>query len=180
MSVARSSGRGTDLSSDALHPVAAKGFAKTVEAYRRSRPSYPPEAVVWLVEALGIGPGRTVVEVGAGTGKFTALVAAAGANVVAVEPLETMRAVLAEEVPSVAIVDGTAESLGLAAGSADAIVAGAGIPLVRPRAGLARVPSRAPAGGSAGRDLERPPHQRPMGGRVQRNHRHRAARPLRL
>ncbi len=121
MTAARSSGCGTSLSSDALHPVAAQGFAGTVESYRRSRPSYPPDAVAWLVDALGIAPGRTVVDVGAGTGKFTSLMAATGASIVAVEPLETMRAALREELQAVTILDGTAEAMPLAVGSVDAI-----------------------------------------------------------
>jgi SAM-dependent methyltransferase len=123
MTVARSSGCGTSLSSDPLHPVASQGFSANVESYRRSRPSYPPDAVVWLVDALGIGPGRTVVDIGAGTGKFTSLLVPTGASVIAVEPLEAMRAALAEELPAVTVLNGTAESLPLADASADAIVA---------------------------------------------------------
>lgn len=73
---------------------------------------------------LGIRPGRTVVDVAAGTGKLTRLLVPAGAAVVAVEPSEAMRAQLARAVPGVAVFDGTAESLPLDSGSADAIVAG--------------------------------------------------------
>lgn len=104
-----------------MHPVAAQGFAGTVDSYRRSRPSYPPDAVAWLVDALGIALGRTVVDVGAGTGKFTSLLADTGASVIAVEPLETMRAALAGELPAVTILEGTAEALPLGDGSVDAI-----------------------------------------------------------
>jgi SAM-dependent methyltransferase len=105
-----------------LHPVAAKGFGGSVEAYRRSRPSYPAEAVAWLAEALGIGVGRTVVDVGAGTGKFTALLVPTGASLIAVEPLESMRAGFSAELPGVRVVEGSAEALPLEDGSADAIV----------------------------------------------------------
>ena len=70
-----------------IHRVASEGFGRSVEAYRRSRPSYPPEAVAWLVTALGIGPERVVVDVGAGTGKLTAQLLPTGATVIAVEPL---------------------------------------------------------------------------------------------
>jgi SAM-dependent methyltransferase len=106
-----------------MHPVAEEGFGRTVGAYRRSRPSYPPEAAEWLANALGIGPGSTVVDVGAGTGLYTAQLTARGATVIAVEPLEAMRDALAEELPDVLVLAGTAESLPLDSGSADAIVA---------------------------------------------------------
>jgi SAM-dependent methyltransferase len=121
MTAAFSSGSGTTRPD--LHPVAARGFADSVEAYRKSRPSYPPDAVAWIIDALGIGPGRTVVDVGAGTGKFTALMVRSGARLIAVEPLDRMRAALTAELPGIEAVDGTAESLPMADSSADAIVA---------------------------------------------------------
>ena len=56
-----------------VHAVAQAGFGAEAEAYDRARPSYPPDAVRWLTEKLGIGPGRQVADVAAGTGKLTAL-----------------------------------------------------------------------------------------------------------
>lgn len=79
--------------------------------------------MAWLVDALQVGPGRTVVDVGAGTGKFSALLVPTGATVIAVEPLESMRTALAAEVPGLKVADGTAEALPMADGSADAITA---------------------------------------------------------
>ena len=69
------------------------------------------------------GPGRTVLEVGAGTGKFTELLVPTGATVVAVEPVAEMRSVLADALPGVRIIDARAESLPLHEASIDAIVA---------------------------------------------------------
>jgi SAM-dependent methyltransferase len=106
-----------------MNPVAAEGFGRAVDAYERGRPSYPLEAVAWLVEALRIGPGTTVVEVGAGTGKFTAQLIPTRATIVAVEPIDAMRATLAANLPSVTAQPGTAEALPLERSSADAIVA---------------------------------------------------------
>ena len=58
-----------------VHEVASAGFEAEAAAYDRARPSYPPDAVAWLTANLGIGPGRRVVDLAAGTGKLTALIA---------------------------------------------------------------------------------------------------------
>ena len=87
--------------------------------YERARPGYPEEAARWL---LGDAP-RRVVDLGAGTGKLTRLLAALGHDVVAVEPLEQMRAQLLANVPGVECVEGSAERIPLADASADAVVA---------------------------------------------------------
>ena len=100
-----------------INRVAAAGFASAADVYERARPSYPGDAVAWLVEQTGLGPGKTVVDVGAGTGKLTRLLVAAGARVVAVEPIPEMRA----KIRGVEVVDGTAEELPLADGAADVV-----------------------------------------------------------
>jgi SAM-dependent methyltransferase len=104
-----------------VHPVAAAGFGAAADLYERARPSYPPEALDWTVERTGVGAGRTVVDLGAGTGKLTRLLVATGARVVAVEPVAEMRAKLEHVVPGVEVLDGTAESMPLHDGAADAI-----------------------------------------------------------
>jgi SAM-dependent methyltransferase len=106
-----------------MDPVAADGFGRAVDAYERGRPAYPLEALAWLVAALRIGPKTTVVDVGAGTGKFTAQLIPTGATIVAVEPIDAMRATLTANLPTVVALPGTAEALPLETASADAIVA---------------------------------------------------------
>ncbi len=91
------------------------------EAYERSRPSYPPEIVDWIVERVDIGPGTTAVDLAAGTGKLTRQLIPTGAGVVAVEPLPEMRAALAAAAPGVEVLAGTAEAIPLEDGSADVI-----------------------------------------------------------
>ena len=100
-----------------IDPVAAAGFASAADVYERARPSYPAEAVAWIAERTGLGPGRTVVDVGAGTGKLTRLLTPTGARVIAIEPIAEMRAKLT----GVETLDGTAEDLPLPDGAADVI-----------------------------------------------------------
>jgi len=86
-----------------LHEAAHHGFAAEAEAeaYDRARPSYPPDAVGWLIDNLGVGPGRRIVDLAADTGKLTALLAGAGARLVAVEPVTAMRERLRARLPGV-------------------------------------------------------------------------------
>lgn len=104
------------------------------EHYDAVRPSYPAEAVAWVLEGLGQGLdlGLDVVEVGAGTGLFTrsltALPVERVRSVTALEPSASMRAVLEREVAAgtggrVRAVPGTGEATGLPAASADVVVA---------------------------------------------------------
>lgn len=101
---------------------AARGFQQGADAYERGRPGYAPEAVRWLCRELALGPGRTVLDVAAGTGKLTRELVPTGATVVAVEPVPAMRAVLERVVPEATALDGTAEALPVADGSVDAVV----------------------------------------------------------
>jgi SAM-dependent methyltransferase len=104
-----------------IHEVAASGFDAEAEAYERARPTYPADAVAWLVDALGLRGGRTAADVAAGTGKLTRLLVPSGVSVVAVEPVAGMRAFLRATSPGVPVVAGTAELLPFADESVDAI-----------------------------------------------------------
>ncbi|GJD61134.1 class I SAM-dependent methyltransferase [Methylobacterium frigidaeris] len=105
-----------------LHPAAAGGFAAGAETYARGRPDYPAALGNWLRDVLRLGPGRTVADLGAGTGKFTRLLAATGADVTAIEPVDAMRAQLAASLPGVTARPGSAEAMPLADGRLDALV----------------------------------------------------------
>ena len=105
-----------------VNPVAAAGFGRAADVYERSRPSYPPAAVARLAEVLGIGPARDVLDLAAGTGKFTRLVAALGARVVAVEPSAAMREEFAAVLPGVTVHEGTGEQVPLPDASVDVVV----------------------------------------------------------
>jgi SAM-dependent methyltransferase len=106
-----------------INRAAAVGFERGAGDYEQARPSYPAGAVDLVVEVLGLAPGRRVLDLAAGTGKFTRLLVPSGAEIVAVEPVEAMRAELVAQVPGLEALDGRAEEVPLADGSVDGVVA---------------------------------------------------------
>ncbi len=109
--------------SNEIHATAAQGFSHAADAYERGRPDYPAEAVSRMVSELALGPAGSVVEFGAGTGKFTRLLVPSGARIIAVEPVAEMRQKLSTLLPQIEAIDGTAEAVPLPDGCADAVVA---------------------------------------------------------
>ena len=107
--------------SDARIDPMAEAFGPAAADYERARPSYPAQAIETLKSEAGIGPGRRVCDLAAGTGKLTRLLVATGADLVAVEPVRGMRAQLAEVLPEIDVLDGTAESIPLDDESVDAV-----------------------------------------------------------
>jgi SAM-dependent methyltransferase len=105
-----------------MHEAAAKGFAREAQAYSRGRPEYPLAVDQWLRDDLKLDETCTVVDLGAGTGKFTRRLLATGANIIAVEPVQEMLAQLTQSVPSVAARSGTAENIPVNNGAVDAVV----------------------------------------------------------
>lgn len=95
--------------------TAAQGFAKRVTEYEAARPDYPA-AVLADLPLAGAG---TVVDLGAGTGKFTRLLAESGRRVVAVEPIPEMAARIAAAGLPVELVMGSADAIPLPDASAD-------------------------------------------------------------
>jgi SAM-dependent methyltransferase len=96
-------------------------FGRRAGAYDDSRPSYPEAAIDLVVAELDIGPEAEVVDLAAGTGKLTRLLAARFPNLTAVEPSDGMRASLRRSLPEIRIEAGTAESIPLADRSVDAV-----------------------------------------------------------
>jgi len=92
-------------------------FGSIADDYDGLRPQPPREAVDWLVPS-GCG---VAVDVGAGTGLFTRTLLGASAQVIAVEPDERMRRVLAARSPGVRVVEGRGESIPLPDATADAV-----------------------------------------------------------
>ena len=94
-------------------------FDLVADEYERTRPTYPPA----LLDALPLGADASVLDLGAGTGKLTRVLAERYRDVTAVEPLANMRAMLERVVPGVTALAGSAEQIPLDDGSVDGVFA---------------------------------------------------------
>jgi SAM-dependent methyltransferase len=111
-----------ESSGPAVHHAALAGFSREAVSYGRGRPEYPQALTAWLQQALQLGPGRSVVDLGAGTGKFTRLLLQTGAGIIAIEPVDAMRAQLQHNLPGITALAASAQSMPLADASVDALV----------------------------------------------------------
>lgn len=99
----------------------AKGFKSVADAYERARPSWPPAAIDAAFDHWGLDPAAgLVVDVAAGTGRLTKLLAQRCTRVLAVEPLVEMR----RHIRDAPAVKGSAERLAIDDEAALAIFVG--------------------------------------------------------
>jgi SAM-dependent methyltransferase len=92
-------------------------FGEAAEAYELGRPGWPFE-----VTTVGEVPlSATVLDLAAGTGKLTRLLVTRFARVVALEPLDPMRAILERLVPEAESLAGSAEAIPLPEASVSAV-----------------------------------------------------------
>jgi SAM-dependent methyltransferase len=101
----------------------ARAFDLMADSYDRARPTYPEDAVSWLLAGVEDTEGTRVLELGAGTGKLTQQLAARGCRVVATDPSEAMLARLGAGAPHVVRIAATAEQLPLVPRVCDLLVA---------------------------------------------------------
>jgi SAM-dependent methyltransferase len=102
-------------------------FGDRARDYDDGRPEWPPGLI-------GDLPGCEVIELGAGTGKLTRLLAGQFSSVTAVEPDLRMRNVLTKRCPSVAVCTTSAEQVDRPDGSFDLAFAGMCAHFFEPRA----------------------------------------------
>lgn len=93
-------------------------FGSQANAYERGRPSYPPEAIDWLLPTKA----RDVLDLGAGTGKLTTRLVERGLDVVAVDPVVEMLETLRDALPDTPALVGTAEQIPLPDNSVDTVL----------------------------------------------------------
>lgn len=99
----------------------AGAFASVADSYERARPDWPPEAIDGAFAEWGLDPkAGLVVDVAAGTGRLTTLLAQRGREVLAVEPLVQMR----RHIRDAPALRGSAEQIPLRDGAAQAIFVG--------------------------------------------------------
>jgi SAM-dependent methyltransferase len=103
-----------------LRSEQARSFHRAAAEYDRGRPSWPPA----VLDLLPLDDASTVLDLGAGTGKLTQILVDRYARVVAVEPLDELRAILAERVPQADVRAGVAEQIPLGDGDLDGVFAG--------------------------------------------------------
>ncbi|MEO5662468.1 MAG: methyltransferase domain-containing protein [Nocardioides sp.] len=97
----------------------SQSFGAAAQAYDRGRPSYPADAVAWLLD----GDAKIVLELGAGTGKLTRQMVDQGHAVFATEKDPAMLEVLRERVPEVSAKVAGAEEIPANDRSVDVVIA---------------------------------------------------------
>ncbi len=105
-----------------IHPTAQKGFSSAAELYQQVRPSYPQEIASWLKDDLHIQQDSTVMDLGAGTGKFIPYLQQVCQHIIAVEPVTEMLAQLQQHYPTVQTLQASSQQLPIASNSMDAVI----------------------------------------------------------
>lgn len=100
-----------------------KDWAGTGEAYGASYASLCAGTAPAIISALGHGEGRTLLDVGSGTGELAATLSDAGWAVTGCEPEPTMRAVAARVHPGLPVVDAALPHLLFPDAAFDVVVA---------------------------------------------------------
>lgn len=119
-------GRLERVSDSELDPrvhTSVRAYEHVAAAYEQGRPSYPQAVLERIVERSQVAVGSPVLDLAAGTGKWTRQLLETGADIHAVEPVEAFRERL-HELP-VVVHSGTAEAIPLADGSMNLVTVAA-------------------------------------------------------
>ncbi|MFT4020332.1 MAG: class I SAM-dependent methyltransferase [Acinetobacter sp.] len=105
-----------------IHPTAQQGFSSGAELYQQTRPSYPQEVISWLRNGLNLNHHSSVVDLAAGTGKFTHYIKQVTQHITAIEPVDAMRAQFQHVHPELSIEQGLSHHLPLPDHTVDAVL----------------------------------------------------------
>ena len=106
------------MANSSLRETQAGSFGAAAALYERARPTYPSDALDWLLP----DGSPEILDLGAGTGKLTRLIAERGLHVEAVDPSGQMLAELEQLLPEVPTHVGSAELIPVPDASFDAVV----------------------------------------------------------
>jgi SAM-dependent methyltransferase len=126
--------------------VRARSFGAVASDYDRYRPGPPAAALEWLLPA-GCA---AALDLAAGTGALTRQLVGRVPRVVAVEPDERMREVLAVNCPEAEILDGRGEDIPLPDGSVDAVLIASAWHWLDPELAVPEIARVLRAGGTLG------------------------------
>jgi SAM-dependent methyltransferase len=125
-------------------------FTDRANLYARFRPTYPVDAVDFVLAHCQLRARALMVDVGCGTGISSRLFAERGLEVIGIEPNAAMRGRAEAEsagAVSPSYGEGSAEATGLSAGSVDAVLAAQAFHWFRPNEALAEFQRILKAGG---------------------------------
>ncbi len=105
-----------------IHPTAAQGFSSGAALYQQTRPSYPLQIVSWLRSELELTSQSRVIDLAAGTGKFTQYLKQVTPHIVAVEPVIEMQQQLQVAYPDVTTLTAYSDQIPLESGHYDAVL----------------------------------------------------------
>ncbi|HLI65204.1 MAG TPA: class I SAM-dependent methyltransferase [Caulobacteraceae bacterium] len=133
-----------------------RAFGDDPANYDAARPDYPDWVFERLRDRCGLGPGAAVFEVGAGTGKATRPLLAAGANpLVAIEPDARLAAFLrAQALPGLTVRAAPFEEAELAAAAFDLGVSATAFHWLDEQPALAKIADALKPGGWWGDGVE--------------------------
>jgi cyclopropane fatty-acyl-phospholipid synthase-like methyltransferase len=123
-------------------------FEQMAEDYSSSRPPYPKTLFEVLRASHVIGPGMTVLEIGAGSGLATRELVSSGSHVVALEPGRELATILMRAVPSASVLQSRLEDATLPDAAFDSVVAATSMHWVDLSIGLPRLHAAVRPGGA--------------------------------
>lgn len=112
---------------DNLPSMSGMHFDGMAAEYESARPRYPAALYDLLVAEGVAGPGKRLLEIGAGTGLATVELAAAGCTITVIEPGAELAALLMVKVPTAKVHVQPVEEVDLPSGAFDAVVAATSI-----------------------------------------------------